>query len=102
MPSSPDDGRILVGVHFSRHFGGPGHLTVQPGSLVLTDRRARRSVAHVGDVVRLERKRWEPPGTNRWLEVSDGETTAWATMGRRRAARVVAALEASGYVVEQR
>lgn len=91
--------RILVGVHFRRHFGGPGHLAVAPGALVLSDRRARRSVAHAGTVVRLEHKRWEPPGTNRWLEVSDGTVTAWATMGRRRAERVVAALEAAGFEV---
>ncbi|MDO9456695.1 hypothetical protein [Nocardioides sp.] len=92
--------RFLVGFHVRRHFGGPGHLEVAPGALVLTDRRGRRSVRHVGLVVRLERKRWEPPGTNRWLEVTDGETTAWATMGRRREARVVAVLEAAGFSVE--
>ena len=91
--------RLLVGVHFSRHFGGPGHLTVRPGSLLLADRRGRRSVVHTDPVVHLERKRWEPPGTNRWLELGDGTTTAWATMGRRRAARVVALLESAGFEV---
>lgn len=94
--------RILVGFHVRRHFGGPGHLTVEPGSLVLTDRRGKRSVRHVGDVVRLERKRFEPPGTNHWLEVTDGDATAWATFGRRRAERVLAALDAAGFTVESR
>jgi hypothetical protein len=73
---------------------------VAPGALVLSDRRGRRRVRHAGSVVRLERKRWEPPGTNRWLEVSDGTTTAWATMGRRRAARVTTILDAAGFTVE--
>lgn len=93
--------RFLVGVHFRRHLGGPGHLTVSTGSLVLTDRRARRRVEHAGSVVRVERKRWEPPTGNHWIEVTDGSVTAHATASRRRAARVLAAVEAAGFTVER-
>ena len=96
-----DTVRILVGVHFGRHFGGPGHVTVSPGSIVVTDRKERRRVVQTAPVVRLERKRWEPPTGNHWIEVTDGEQTCWLTASRRRAARVVAALEAAGFTVER-
>ena len=91
--------RILVGAHFRRHFGGPGHLLVSPGRLELTKRD--RSVVHAGAVVRLERKRWEPPGTNHWFTLSDGTTTGWATASRSRAERIVTALEGCGFTVER-
>lgn len=94
--------RILVGVHFRRHVGGPGHLTIAPGELVLTDRRGIRRVVHRGDTVHVERKRWEPPTGNHWIEVGDGGVTAYATAGRGRTARVVAALEACGFTVRRR
>ena len=95
----PDPQRILVGAHFRRHFGGPGHLLVSPGSLVLT--KGDRTLTHAGALVRLEKKRWEPPGTNHWFTLSDGTTTAWATASRSRAERLVAALEECGFTVER-
>ena len=67
---------------------------------MLTDRRATRRVVHRGDSVRVERKRFEPPTGNHWIEVSDGEATAYATAGRRRVTRVIAALEEFGFTVQ--
>jgi len=92
---------ILVGVHFHRHFGGPGRLHIAPGSLVLVGRRGGRSVTHASSVVRVVRRRWEPPTGNHWIEVSDGSSTGWATVPRRRAERIVASLEAAGFTVER-
>jgi hypothetical protein len=95
--SSPQ--RFLVGVHFRRHFGGPGHLTVGPGELVLTDRRATRSVTHRGTSVTVEKKRFEPPTGNHWIAITDGETTGYAAISRKRAERVLAAVEECGFSV---
>jgi hypothetical protein len=94
--------RFFVGVHFQRHFGGPGHLNVSPGALVLTNRRGSREVRQRGGSVVVERKRWEPPTGNHWVEVTDGEETGWATVPRRRAERIAAALEAAGFEVLRR
>lgn len=93
-----DDG-ILVGVHFHRHFGGPGRLQIAPGSLVLTTRRGNRSVTHGSSEVSIVRKRWEPPTGNYWIEISDGTLTGWATVPRRRAERIAAELETAGFSV---
>lgn len=48
-----DPQRFLVGVHFRRHFGGPGHVTVAPGEIVLTDRKATTTLRHTGTVVKV-------------------------------------------------
>lgn len=88
-------------MHFHRYFGGPGHLTVSPGRLVLSDRRARRTVVHASSVVRIERKRWEPPTGNHWIEITDGRVTGHATASRGRTERVVAVLVAAGFEVER-
>ena len=93
--------RILVGVHFRRHFGGPGHVTISPGSIVLTDRKATRSVTHAGTVVRVERKRFEPPTGNHWIEITDGVETGWAAVSRKRAETVLAAMVEAGFSVER-
>lgn len=97
----PDPQRFLVGVHFRRHFGGPGHLTVSPGRLVLTDRKGTRTVTHQGTTVGVERKRWEPPTGNHWLAISDGETTAWATVSRTRLALIEQAMRLSGFALDR-
>ena len=93
--------RFLVGVHFRRHFGGPGHLTVAPGALTLADRKETRTVVQTSGPVRVEKKRFEMPGTNYWLELTDGTTTAWATMSRKRADAVLAAVAEAGFGVER-
>lgn len=93
--------RHLVGAHFRRHFGGPGHLTVEPGRITLTDRKATRSVTQDGGVVRVERKRFEPPTGNHWIAVTDGEITAWATMGRKRADTILGQMAECGFTVER-
>ena len=94
--------RFFVGVHFHRHFGGPGYLRVEPGSVVLANRRGTREVRQLGGSVVVERKRWEPPTGNHWIEVTDDAETAWATVPRRRAERIIAALEAAGFEVQRR
>ncbi|MCY7396401.1 MAG: hypothetical protein LH468_09675 [Nocardioides sp.] len=93
--------RFRVGVHFHRHVGGPGHLVIEPGRSVLRERGACRTVVHRGGVVRVERRRWEPPTGNHWIEVSDDTATPHATMGRRRAERVLATMVACGFTVER-
>lgn len=93
--------RILVGVHFRRHFGGPGHVTITPGQIVLTDRKATRSVTHTAQVVRVEKKRFEPPTGNHWIELTDGTDTGWAAVSRKRAETVLAAMTAAGFTVEK-
>ncbi len=96
-----DPSRFLVGVHFRRYFGGPGHLAVTSGGVTLTDRKGRRAVTQPVGVVRVERKRFEPPTGNHWIEVTDGYLIGHATMSRRRADQVVAALLAAGFAVER-
>ena len=97
----PEPQRWLVGVHFRRHFGGPGHLTVAPGEITLTDRKGTRTLVQTGGTVVLERKRFEPPTGNHWVHVTDGEVTAWATMGRTRAEAVLAVVQECGFDVER-
>lgn len=97
MPNLPG---LLVGMHRSRHVGGPGRLSAIPGGVELVHRRGRHHVRHRADVVRLERTRWEPPTGNHWFELRDGEVTAWVTASRRRALRVVALLHAQGLEIE--
>lgn len=91
--------RFLVGVHFSRHRGGPGHVTVAPGELVLTTRSGKQSMTHRQGPVRLERKRFEPPWGNHWIALTDGAVTAHVVTGRKRAERVLAAVSDAGFTV---
>jgi hypothetical protein len=93
--------RFLVGVHFRRHFGGPGHVTVAPGEIVLTDRKATRTVRHTDQVVKVEKKRFEPPTGNHWIELSDGQSVGYAAISRKRADGLLAAMEACGFRVER-
>jgi len=92
---------IRVGVHFSRHRGGPGRLTVEPGRIVLATRNASRSVVHTAGPVRLEVKRWEPPWGNHWIAVTDGAVEAHAVVSRRRAARILTLVGECGFAVER-
>ena len=94
--------RFTVGVHFTRHRGGPGSVTVSRGLLVLADRRGTRTVRHTDPRLHCERKRFEPPWGSHWIELTDGEVTAHAVVSRRRAGRVLAAAERSGFSVEVR
>ncbi|MCW2543531.1 MAG: hypothetical protein JWM40_1083 [Frankiales bacterium] len=87
-------------MHFRRHFGGPGHVTVAPGEIVLTDRKATRTVVHRGNVVKVERKRFEPPTGNHWIELTDGELTGYAAISRKRAQLVLDAMTACGFTVQ--
>jgi hypothetical protein len=90
---------FLVGVHFRRYFGGPGRVRVEPGQIVLTDRKATRTLIHTGPVVTVERKRFEPPTGNHWIELTDGTVTAHVAVSRKRAERVLAAITACGFEV---
>ena len=92
----------MVGVHFTRHRGGPGSVTVSRGVLTLADRRGKRSLRHTDPRLHCERKRFEPPWGNHWIELTDGDTTAHAVVSRRRADRVLAAAEGAGFTVERR
>lgn len=93
--------RYLVGAHFRRHFGGPGHLTVAPGEIVLSDRKATRAVTQTGGSVRVQRKRLEPPTGNHWIAVTDGEVTGYATMGRKRADTILALMAECGFTIDR-
>jgi hypothetical protein len=100
VPSSSSAAdRFLVGVHFQRHRGGPGHLTVAPGEIVLATRT--RTVRQVAPVVRLTRKRLEPPWGNHWIEVTDGSVTGHAVTSRRRAEALLSAITAAGFTVDR-
>lgn len=88
-------------MHFRRHFGGPGHLTVAPGQITLSDRKAIQEVVQASGIVRVERKRFEPPTGNHWIAVTDGELTGWATMGRKRADAILGQMTECGFTVER-
>ena len=94
--------RFLVGVHFRRHFGGPGHLEVSAGEVRLTNRRGTREVRQAGGSVVVQRKRWEPPTGNHWIEFTEGDDVGRATVPRHRAERIAAALAQAGFDVVRR
>ena len=91
--------RFVVGVHFTRHRGGPGHLTIEPGVLVLATKR--REVKQTSGTVTWEHKRFEPPWGNHWIAVTDGDVTGHAVVGRKRAQQLLALAEAAGFPVER-
>jgi hypothetical protein len=93
--------RFLVGVHFRRHFGGPGHVTVAPGEIVLTDRKATRTVVHQANTIKVAKKRFEPPTGNHWIELTDGEVTGYAAISRKRADRILEAMADAGFTIER-
>lgn len=94
--------RFFVGMHLRRHFGGPGHLLIEPGRVRLINRRGSREVVQVGGTVVVERKRWEPPTGNHWIRIGSGDEVGWATVPRRRGERIAAALETAGFEVQRR
>ena len=93
--------RFVVGVHFTRHRGGPGSVTVDRGVLTLADRKGTRTVRHTDPRLHCERKRFEPFWGNHWISLTDGEVTAHAVVSRRRADRILQAAAANGFTVER-
>lgn len=87
-----------MGVHYSRHRGGPGWVEITPGEVVLTGRG--RTLRHTSPVLQVERKRFEPPWGNHWIALTDGEVTGHVVVSRRRAEALLAEAERCGFRVE--